>query len=81
MNKRLTIYEVIFKVTEKQKEIEEIQKQSEAPGFWNDQKNAQALFQKAKSLQIWVDAWNKVDKKQVQFKEFIELAELEMMKS
>ena len=77
MNKRLTIYEVIFKVTEKQKEIEEIQKQSEAPGFWNDQKNAQALFQKAKSLQIWVDAWNKVDKKQVQFKEFIELAELE----
>lgn len=77
MNKRLTIYEVIFKVTEKQKEIEEIQKQSEAPGFWNDQKNAQALFQKAKSLQIWVDAWNKVDKKQVQFKEFIELAEME----
>jgi peptide chain release factor 2 len=73
----LTIYEVIFKVTEKQKEIEEIQKQSEAPGFWNDQKNAQALFQKAKSLQIWVDAWNKVDKKQVQFKEFIELAEME----
>jgi peptide chain release factor 2 len=73
----LIIYEVIFKVTEKQKEIEEIQKQSEAPGFWNDQKNAQALFQKAKSLQIWVDAWNKVDKKQVQFKEFIELAELE----
>ena len=81
MNKRLIIYGVIFKVTEKQKEIEEIQKQSEAPGFWNDQKNAQALFQKAKSLQIWVDAWNKVDKKQVQFKEFIELAELEMMKS
>jgi peptide chain release factor 2 len=77
LNKRLIIYEVIFKVTEKQKEIDEIQKQSEAPGFWNDQKNAQALFQKAKSLQIWVDAWNKVDKKQVQFKEFIELAELE----
>jgi len=73
----LIIYEVIFKVAEKQKEIEEIQKLSEAPNFWNDQKNAQALLQKVKSLQIWVDAWSKVKKKQVQFKEFIELAEME----
>jgi peptide chain release factor 2 len=73
----LIIYGVIFKVAEKQKEIEEVQKLSEAPSFWNDQKNAQALLHKAKSLQIWVDAWNKVKKKQVQFKEFIELAEME----
>jgi peptide chain release factor 2 len=73
----LIIYEVIFKVAEKQKEIEDIQKLSEAPNFWNDQKNAQALLQKAKSLQIWVDAWSKVKKKQVQSKEFIELAEME----
>ena len=77
LNKRLIIYGVIFKVAEKQKEIEEVQKLSEAQGFWNDQKNAQALLQKAKSLQIWVDVWNKVKKKQVQFKEFIELAEME----
>lgn len=75
--RRLTIYEVIFKLPEKEKQIEEISKQSEAPNFWNDQKNAQAVFQKSKSLQVWVDAWNKINEKQKQLHEFIELAEAE----
>jgi len=73
----LRIYEVIFKVAEKEKQIEEIRNQTEQPGFWNDQKSAQAVFQKSKSLQIWVEAWNKIDQKQKNLKEFLELAQEE----
>lgn len=62
---------------EKEKQILEIQKKSEAPDFWNDQKNAQALLQKAKSLQVWVDSWNELDKKEKHLREFIELAQSE----
>lgn len=47
------------------------------PGFWNDQKNAQSVFQKSKLLQIWVDAWNKINDQQKNLREFIELAESE----
>lgn len=77
MHRRSKIYGVIFKLADKEKQIEEIRKQSEAPGFWNDQKNAQSVFQKSKSLQIWVDAWNKIDAQQKNLREFIELAEAE----
>lgn len=74
---RQRIFEVIFKLPEKEKQIEEIRNQAEQPGFWNDQKNAQAVFQKSKSLEIWVAAWKKIDDKQKNLKEFLELAEAE----
>lgn len=73
----MRIYEVIFKVADKEKQIEEIRNQAELPGFWNDQKNAQSVFQKSKSLQIWVEAWKKIDDKEKNLREFIELAEAE----
>ncbi|MBX3008511.1 MAG: peptide chain release factor 2 [Melioribacteraceae bacterium] len=71
------IYEVIFKLDIKEREIEEINNQSESTTFWSDQKTAQGLLQKAKSLQIWVNAWNKLSSQQKQIIEFIELAEME----
>ncbi|MCX6170907.1 MAG: peptide chain release factor 2 [Ignavibacteriales bacterium] len=67
----------MFKLADKEKQIEEIRNKAEAPGFWNDQKNAQSVFQKSKSLQIWVDAWNKINAQQINLREFIELAEAE----
>jgi len=75
--KRLKVYGVIFKVSEKEKQIEDIHKQSEAQNFWNDLKSAQALLQKSKSLQSWVESWKKIDNQQKHLKEFIELAETE----
>lgn len=75
--KRLTLLEVIFKLAEKEKQIAEISKQSEAPNFWNDQKAAQTLLQKSKSLQTWVDIWDEINGKVIHLKEFIELAEME----
>lgn len=75
--KRLIHLEVIFKLDEKEKQIAEITKHSEAPGFWNDQKAAQTLLQKSKSLQTWVDIWKEINSKVNHLKEFIELAEME----
>jgi peptide chain release factor 2 len=74
---RLTHYEVIFKLDEKENQIAEIGKQSETPNFWNDQKTAQSLLQKSKLLQNWVDMWNNLFSKVNLLKEFIELAEAE----
>ncbi|MGK9477842.1 peptide chain release factor 2 [Melioribacter sp. OK-6-Me] len=67
----------IFKLEEKQKEIDEIQKLSEAPDFWNDQKRAQSLLQKSKSLQNWIDMWNELKEKVDHIKEFTELVKAE----
>lgn len=79
--KKLTHLEVIFKLDEKEKQIAEITKQSEAPNFWNDQKSAQSLLQKSKSLQEWVDIWKEIYNKVNHLKEFIELAEVEQDES
>jgi len=79
--KKLIHLEVIFKLDEKEKQIAEITKQSEAPNFWNDQKSAQSLLQKSKSLQEWVDIWKEIYNKVNHLKEFIELAEMEQDES
>lgn len=50
---------------------------SEAPDFWNDQKRAQSLLQKSKSLQNWVDLWNELKEKVDHIEEFVELVKAE----
>lgn len=54
-----------------------MQNLSEVPGFWNDQREAQRVLQKKKSLQIWTDLWNEVNLKYVNVAEFVELAQAE----
>ena len=70
-------YEVIFDVEGKETKIKEIQQQSEAPDFWNDQIAAQKILKKAKSLEIWVKDWKELKEKEDNVLEFIELAEME----
>ncbi|OGU55024.1 MAG: peptide chain release factor 2 [Ignavibacteria bacterium RBG_13_36_8] len=50
---------------------------SEASNFWNDQKNAQSLLQKSKSLQNWVVLWQNLHLKYRNLKDFIDLADAE----
>lgn len=50
---------------------------SEAPDFWSDQKRAQSLLQKSKSLQNWVDLWNELKEKVDHIEEFVELVKAE----
>ncbi|MBU2492543.1 MAG: peptide chain release factor 2 [Bacteroidetes bacterium] len=77
MKRRSIIYEVIFKLDQKEIQIEELQNLSEVPGFWNDQREAQRVLQKKKSLQIWTDLWDEVNLKYVNVAEFVELAQAE----
>ncbi|MCE1190354.1 MAG: peptide chain release factor 2 [Ignavibacteria bacterium] len=66
-----------LKVDDKENKIAELQKKTEENGFWNDQKAAQKVLQKIKSLQQWVDDWKALDKKAQGAKEIIELAQME----
>ncbi|MCK9281845.1 MAG: peptide chain release factor 2 [Melioribacteraceae bacterium] len=51
-----------------------MQRHSEAPKFWDDQKNAQSMLQQAKVLQNWVDPWNKLHEKYEHLGELAQLA-------
>ncbi len=73
----MKIYEVIFKLQHKELQIIELKNKTELPGFWNDQKNAQQILQEIKSLELWVNSWNELDKKIKDIQDFIELAEME----
>lgn len=73
----MPIYEVIFDLDNKIAKIEALQKESENPTFWNDQKKAQQILQTAKALQVWVDEWNDLKDKAESLDEFIQLAEME----
>ncbi|MBZ0180356.1 MAG: peptide chain release factor 2 [Melioribacteraceae bacterium] len=71
------MYEVIFKLDDKEEKIKSLQKETEAPNFWDDQQRAQQILQKIKSLQVWVEDWEEVNSIYINSLEFIEIAELE----
>jgi peptide chain release factor 2 len=71
------IYGAIFDVDIKKLKIEELQKKTEAPNFWNDQMGAQKVLQKIKTLQSWVELWKDVNKKSESVDEFIQIAQME----
>ncbi|NNG27199.1 MAG: PCRF domain-containing protein, partial [Ignavibacteriaceae bacterium] len=73
----MKIFGGIFDVDGKLSKIKELTIQTEAPSFWNDQKVAQKVLQKIKSLEHWVEIWQNVDKKGNDTSEIIELAAME----
>ncbi len=73
----MKIFGGIFDVDGKLSQIKELTIHTEAPSFWNDQKAAQKVLQKIKSLEHWVELWQNVDKKGKDTSDIIELAILE----
>ncbi|MGD8307639.1 MAG: peptide chain release factor 2 [Ignavibacteria bacterium] len=61
----------------KEAEIKDLQQQTEAPSFWNDQVAAQKVLQRIKSTQIWVDLWQNLNSKVNDLEELIQLAQSE----
>jgi peptide chain release factor 2 len=43
-------------------ELEENELRSQAPGFWDDSKKAEAHMKKVKSIKQWIDGYNNVEK-------------------
>ncbi|MCH8170919.1 MAG: peptide chain release factor 2 [Bacteroidetes bacterium] len=70
-------YEVIFDVDEKESKIKTLQSQTTEQSFWDDQKEAQKILQKIKSLEEWVLLWKGLNNKCENAVEFIQLAQLE----
>ena len=50
----------IFDVDGKKIQVEEEQLRTQAPGFWDDQKKAEAQMKLVKDLQKWIDGDNEV---------------------
>ena len=47
-------------IEEKKIQVEEEQLRTQAPGFWDDQKAAEAQMKKVKALQQWINGYNEV---------------------
>ena len=47
-------------IESKQIEVEEEQLRTQAPGFWDDAKAAEAQMKKVKALQQWIDGYKEV---------------------
>ena len=47
-------------IDQKMVEVEEEQLRTQAPGFWDDQKTAEAQRRKEKALQKWIDGYKKI---------------------
>ncbi len=53
------IYEVIFDIETKKKEIQELEQKTAEDGFWNDQAKAQEILKEINLRKAWVEAWEK----------------------
>lgn len=73
----MKIFGGIFDVDGKLSKIKELTILTETPSFWNDQKAAKKVLQNIKSLEHWVEIWQKADKKGNDTSEIIELAAME----
>ncbi|MBR5906251.1 MAG: peptide chain release factor 2 [Bacteroidales bacterium] len=49
-----------LKIDEKRAKVEEGESQSQAPGFWDDPKEAEAFLKKLNSVKSWVTAYDKL---------------------
>ncbi|MBU1679178.1 MAG: peptide chain release factor 2 [Bacteroidetes bacterium] len=68
-------------VEAKLNKIAKLKSETEADGFWNDQRKAQEILQEIKKLEIWVNLYNNLQKKYTNLNDLIEIAELEKEES
>ena len=50
----------IFDIDGKKIQVEEEQLRTQAPGFWDDQKKAEAQMKLVKDLQKWIEGYNEL---------------------
>jgi peptide chain release factor 2 len=67
----------VFDVAGKEKEIERLEKESAAPGFWNDQARAQMQMRRLAELRDEVTTWRELSRRVTDALDLVDLAELE----
>ncbi len=65
----------VFEIPKKEKEIEELEKKSTAPDFWNDNEKAQLTMRDLATRREWVSAWKNLDRKRQDAGAMLDLAE------
>jgi peptide chain release factor 2 len=66
-----------FEIDEKQNRVNELQKKTSEPNFWDDNISAQKLLQEISRLNEWIEAWKILDNKFTDIDSLIHLAEEE----
>ena len=67
----------IFDIVGKVKQVEVLEKESQATDFWDDQQTAQAKMQELSDLRDFVETWQNIDRQVKDALEMIEMAEAE----
>jgi len=70
-------YGGIFDIEGKIEEIQSLEKESAAPGFWNDNEKAQEILKRLNKLKEWNDTWTKIHEEQKDFVLLLDLAQEE----
>ena len=65
----------IFDIDNKKSEVAELEQQTQAPGFWDDNIQAQKVMQEITLRKEWVELWETVDGRTDDFAALVELAE------
>ena len=58
LKRRLEILAGVLHIAEKRAEVQEREKQSQAPDFWNDAKEAESFLKKTSSIKAWVNDYD-----------------------
>ena len=66
VKERTAALERYLDIENKLVQVEEEQLRTQAPGFWDDAKKAEAQMRKVKDLQKWIDGYREVKKKWMQ---------------
>lgn len=75
LKKRYQSVEDILELEAKKKELKKLQKETEKPNFWNDQKKAQTVSQKAAHLEQFIDKWTDFMQELSDLPELIDMAD------
>lgn len=73
----LSISGGFFEIDEKKLKITELEKETEAQGFWEDNKTAQKILKEKANLTRWVEEFERVQNQLKDIDTFIEIAEME----
>lgn len=71
------LYGGLFDIENKEKQKAELEEKVQQTGFWDNNETAQKVMRDIAERRVWIDAWQKLDKKSLDLTELIELADSE----
>ena len=63
-----------FDLPAKERELEQLRKQSQDPGLWDNQQNAQRVMKEVSRLEGFIESWTGLERRSIEIEELLELA-------